>query len=383
MLVYRSGNSPEKAWSGIPAGLARGLHELGFDTRLIDAQPRRSIGLAAKMWAAVGRRNRHGGMYAREIRELNRLTARVRAFPMSTLDAVIQMGSDFGIPFSRRLVTYEDMTVAQLARVERLAELLGTAAIKRWITAQAKSYEAAVGCCVASRWAADSIVSDYGVDPSKVEVVGFGRNYEPRPISRDWTHPHFFFMGYDWERKNGPMVLRAFAHVKERVPDARLDVAGGHPRIQMDGVVAHGPLDISEPRDRAHAESLFETATCFVMPSQFEPFGMVYVEAAAAGIPSIGTTVGGARDVIGEDGGLLVDPSNEQALAEAMVAMCDPNRASTMGAAALKKSRFFTWRAVAERITRVLEHGCGTSVGLLEIPSRPSQRAGPSESLRP
>jgi glycogen synthase len=299
-------------------------------------------------------------MYAPEIRELYRLTARMRARPVSPLDAVIQMGSDFGVPFSRRLVTYEDMTVAQLDRAERFVALLGTAAVKRWIAAQAKCYASAVGCCVASQWAADSIMSDYGVDRSKVHIVGFGRNYEPRPISRDWTHPRFFFLGYDWERKNGPMVLRAFAHVRERVPDARLDIAGGHPPIQMDGVVAHGSFDISEAKDRVRAESLFENATCFVMPSQFEPFGMVYVEAAAAGVPSIGTTVGGARDVIGEEGGLLVDPSNERALVEAMTAVCDPNHASAMGAAALERSRFFTWRAVAERITRVLQLDCST-----------------------
>jgi len=174
-------------------------------------------------------------------------------------------------------------------------------------------------------------------------------------------------MGYDWERKNGPMVLRAFAQLKERMPNARLDLAGGHPRIEMDGVVTHGSLDISQPRDRAQAESLFEAATCFVMPSQLEPFGMVYVEAAAAGVASIGTTVGGARDVIGEEGGLLVDPSDERALADAMAMMCDPNQASTMGNAALKRSRLFTWRAVAERVARVLELDRNSSVDLPEI----------------
>ncbi|MGI8886647.1 MAG: glycosyltransferase family 4 protein [Gaiellaceae bacterium] len=174
-------------------------------------------------------------------------------------------------------------------------------------------------------------------------------------MARDWTRPRFFFMGYDWERKNGPMVLRAFAQLREKFPHARLDVAGGHPRIEMDGIVTHGSLDFSEPSDRAQAEALFEKATCFVMPSKFEPFGMVYVEAAAAGVPSIGTTVGGARDIIGEGAGLLVDPSDERALAEAMAALCDPEIASRMGNAALERSRHFTWPAVAERILQVLE----------------------------
>jgi len=161
-------------------------------------------------------------------------------------------------------------------------------------------------------------------------------------------------MGYDWERKNGELVLRAFARLRERVRDARLDIAGGHPRVDMEGVTAHGPLRLSDPYERAHAEELFESATCFVMPSQCENFGIVYVEAAAAGVPSIGTTIGGAADAIGQEGGQLVDPSNEEALVAAMAAMCDPERARRMGAAARARSHLFTWEAVARRITEAL-----------------------------
>lgn len=366
-LVYRSGNHPEKAWSGIPAGLARGLRELGLESHFIDAEPPRAVTLAAKTWAAFVRGNRHGGMLAPEIRELRCLTAYLRARGAGALDAVIQMGSDFGVPFSGQLAMYEDMTVEQFLRVAQVEPLLGSTAARNWVAAQATCYDVAVACCVASRWAADSIVRDYGVDRSKVHVVGCGRNYEPRSVNRDWAYPRFFFMGYDWERKNGPMLLRAFAHLKEREPDARLDIAGGHPRVEMDGVVAHGPLDVSQPRDRARAHALFETATCFVMPSKFEPFGMVYVEAAVAGVPSIGTIVGGARDVIGEDGGLLVNPSSQEALVEAMALMCQPSRASVMGAAALRRSGLFTWRAVAERIIGVLQPLPRPSVDLADV----------------
>jgi glycogen synthase len=352
-LVYRSGKPREKAWSGTPAGLARGLGELGFNAELIDAEPPRSVTRGAEIWTTLIRGSRHGGMLAPEIRELRRLCASLRA-SRRHLDGVVQMGSDFGVPLPGRVVTYEDQTVAQMARLYPIRDLLGDAAISRWIRAQAKCYEAAVACCVMSGWAADSIVHDYGVDPGKVRIVGAGRNYEPRPIERDWTRARFFFMGYDWKLKNGSLVLRAFARLKERVPDARLDIAGGHPRIDMEGVTAHGPLEFSDPHQRAHAEGLFESATCFVMPSQCEKFGIVYVEAAAAGVPSIGTTVGGAADAIGHEGGVLIDPSDEQALVHAMAAMCDPQRARSMGAAARERSRLFTWRAVAERIRDAL-----------------------------
>jgi glycogen synthase len=353
-LVYRSGLPADRAWSRIPAGLRGGLSELGFEPHSIDAEPRQIVARATKAWATVVRRNRHGGLYAPEIRELRQVTARMRARQLDGLEAVIQMGSDFGIPFSLALATYEDMTVLQRARVDSIENVLGPRALNTWVRAQKTCYDAAVACCAMSSAAAASIVDDYGVEPSKVHVVWAGRNYDPKPVERDWTRPRFFFMGYDWERKNGPLVLRAFARLRSRVEHAQLDVAGHHPRLDVDGVRAHGPLDLSDPHQRVKAEQLFQSATCFVMPSRYEPFGIVYVEAAAAGVPSIGTVVGGARDAIGPGGGLLVDPNDDVALVEAMEAMCDPAKAAAMGAAARERSHLFTWAAVAERIMGAL-----------------------------
>jgi glycosyltransferase involved in cell wall biosynthesis len=100
------------------------------------------------------------------------------------------------------------------------------------------------------------------------------------------------------------------------------------------------------------------------MPSRFEPFGMVYAEAAAAGVPSIGSTVGGAADAIG-DGGLLVDPGDESALLDAMTAMCDPATAAALGRSALERADLFTWTAVARRLLHVLE-----------LPSASTERSG-------
>ena len=264
------------------------------------------------------------------------------------------MGSDFGIPFAGPLATYEDMTVVQRARVDPIEDVLGSRALNSWVKAQKACYEAAAACCAMSSAAAASIVEDYGVEPFKIHVVWAGRNYDPKPVERDWTRPRFLFMGYDWERKNGPLVLRAFARLRSRFEQARLDIAGLHPSVDVEGVCAHGPLDAADPQQRVRAEELFQSATCFVMPSHFEPFGIVYVEAAAAGVPSIGTLVGGAGDAIGPGGGLLVDPNDERALVEAMEAMCDPVRAAAMGGAARERSHLFTWKAVAERIMEAL-----------------------------
>jgi glycosyltransferase involved in cell wall biosynthesis len=170
---------------------------------------------------------------------------------------------------------------------------------------------------------------------------------------RDWSRPRFLFVGLDWERKNGPALLAAFAALRERVPDAHLDVVGGHPRLEADGVTGHGRLDLADPDDRARMRALYESATVFVMPSLHEPLGLSHIEAAAAGIPSIGTTNGGARTFIA-DGGRLVDPADRGALLSAMIELSDGALARRLGERALARAALFTWEKVAERLIRAL-----------------------------
>jgi glycosyltransferase involved in cell wall biosynthesis len=89
------------------------------------------------------------------------------------------------------------------------------------------------------------------------------------------------------------------------------------------------------------------------MPSRIEPFGIVYVEAGAAGTPSIGTTAGGAPYAIGP-GGICVDPDNQVALEDAMLALCAPGTAERLGAMARTHSAQFTWPRIADQILGTL-----------------------------
>ena len=102
------------------------------------------------------------------------------------------------------------------------------------------------------------------------------------------------------------------------------------------------------------------------MPSLHEPAGIVYLEAASAGVPSIGATNGGAATLIGA-GGLVVDPLDADQIYAAMLALADPETARRLGGLAQSHSRLFTWRKVAERLVRALAiPGVDTS-GLAEF----------------
>jgi glycosyltransferase involved in cell wall biosynthesis len=90
------------------------------------------------------------------------------------------------------------------------------------------------------------------------------------------------------------------------------------------------------------------------------------VEAAGAGLASIGTTDGGAATMIGP-GGILVDPGDDGQIFMAMERLADPDTAQRLGELALRHSTLLTWRKVAERLVRALAvPGVDTS-GLAEF----------------
>jgi glycosyltransferase involved in cell wall biosynthesis len=128
---------------------------------------------------------------------------------------------------------------------------------------------------------------------------------------------------------------------------------GWHPPFEAPGVTTHGPLRLDVRADRARLDELFERATCFVMPSRHEPSGIVFSEANAAGVPSIGSTEGGSGELIG-DAGRVVHPDDDDALVAAMLELADPHTAEHLGRNAQRRSRLFTWRAVGERVLRAL-----------------------------
>ena len=356
-------------WSGTPSGIIGGLKEAGAAAVAVSVQPSSLLVRSAALNAVAV-------AYLRPRRDLRAVVSHARAAARASLalssvtnwsapsalaragrlDGIIQIGTGYRLATNVPVATFEDMTVLQVKTHPYSGwELLGQRTINARVAAQRLAYERAVACCLTSPWAADSVIGDYGVAPEKVHVVGVGYNHRaPYTGSRDWNQPRFLFVGIDWARKNGDAVVRAFARLHDELPSARLDVVGGHPPLAHPAVSGHGVLRLDVPEQHARLESLFSKATCFVMPSHSEASAIAYVEAAAAGLPSIGTSEGGSDFLIG-DGGLIVNPKDDDALLDAMRLLSDPDTAPRLGEAAKRRSELFTWRAVAERLLRALE----------------------------
>jgi glycosyltransferase involved in cell wall biosynthesis len=344
--------SPD-TWSGITTGVLAGLREAGavpVPMNLALAPGLEQALLVAGAARTLNLNDREGAEVTMRVRS----SLARRRLAAAGADGIVQIGTRFSLPQDARYVTFEDMTLRQGAQIFPIFNAMSSRVVESWERRRAHIYAHARMCAVASTWAARSVVEDYEVPEGRVSVVGFGANHLAPTGARDWSRPRFLFVGVDWERKGGAQLLRAFARVRETCPQATLDVVGGHPPLAQDGVNGHGLLLHTREQDRARVRELFANSTCFVMPSAVEPFGIVHVEAASAGLPSIATSVGGAGEVLGPGGGIIVDPGDEEGLLSAMLRLADPATARRMGESAQARSALYTWRKVAERLLRAL-----------------------------
>ncbi len=225
-----------------------------------------------------------------------------------------------------------------------------------WVALEGETYRRAGALFPRSEFLRRSLIDDYGCDPERVIRVGGGANFSPAPLEgKDYGRQVALFVGSDFERKGGVLLLRAWREVRRRLPDAQLWIVG--PRRPLAppqaGVVWHGHLS-----DRAALARLYVEATAFVMPSLFEPWGHVFFEAMAYGLPAVGSSQGATPEIV-RDGltGLLVPPGQAAPLAAAITTLLgSPGLASSMGRhAQANLMNGNTWDDVAGRMAPAIE----------------------------
>jgi glycosyltransferase involved in cell wall biosynthesis len=213
------------------------------------------------------------------------------------------------------------------------------------------------------------------IPSDRIHVIGNAVDASFRPISDFWLMSSvrerydigseyvLYFGGFDL-RKNVPRIIRSYAKLPAEMRKRyQLVVAGrlhhlGHPlypdprplvsELNLDGqVIFTGQI---REKDKA---PLYSGATAFVFPSLYEGFGMPVLEAMACGAAVVTSSTSSLPEVAG-DAGVLVDPLSDEAITAALGRLLDdePFRRE-LGERALARSRFFTWRQVAEQTVEV------------------------------
>jgi glycosyltransferase involved in cell wall biosynthesis len=202
--------------------------------------------------------------------------------------------------------------------------------------------------------ARDSLGSDYGVEESRISVVGGGLPYDDPPVPQPLRdEPSILFIGRYFERKGGRVLLEAFDLVRKRVPGATLSIVGAGRDFGVSGVTGYGKV-----ADRQELGNLFRRARALCLPSLYEPYGLVLIEAMAHGIPCVGSAVQSIPEILDEGrAGLLVAPGDADELAEALIRLLtDDELAGSLAAIGPRRvAESLTWDHVAARIAPVLE----------------------------
>lgn len=184
--------------------------------------------------------------------------------------------------------------------------------------------EHAVRVLVWSEFAATMHLEDGIVLREQLEVLPPGLNQLPRvaPDTRPQRTVTFLYIGSDFERKNGQMVLDAFRFVRADFPDTRL-ILIGKPRdgrtFTEPGVEHHHFV----PRSQLLTE-IYQAADVLVLPSKAEGFGLVLVEAMSAGLATIAVRAWAMPEIVDhEQTGFLIRPENLQDLIMFMRTMAE------------------------------------------------------------
>ena len=228
---------------------------------------------------------------------------------------------------------------------------------RAWLEREREAYLRASGIATFSGVVRDSLVEDYAIDPSAIVVTGAGANIAPQPpADRRDDGRTLVFVGRDFRRKGGAVLLRAFRKLRRARPHLRLLIAGPEGSLDLgQGVTNLGELPFERVRD------LLCEATIFVLPTLREPFGIAYLDAMLCEAPCVGTSVGVVPEILG-DAGIVVPPADDAALAGAIAALLDdPARRRALGAAGRRRvlEKGYLWPEVARRLSDLLEGAAG------------------------
>ena len=202
---------------------------------------------------------------------------------------------------------------------------------------------------------------DYILIPNGIYCARFSDSTRSvQPIERfNDGRPNILYVGRMDKRKGFRYLLRAFPRIKQVIPEARLIVVGAFSDKEKAPFVRYArahhlrSVHFVGYASREELPRYYRTATIFCAPSTgFESFGVILLEAMAAGVPIVASDITGYRSVVTDNvEGLLVQPEDDQALAGTITALLrDPGRRAQMSAVGKAKAMQYDWDIVARRV---------------------------------
>lgn len=262
---------------------------------------------------------------------------------------------------------YQDLTVDFIARLRNenpdiskfspLTTNVSEQEVMRRIEITRSFNKACKGIFTMSKWLADDLINITGIDKKKVHYIGGGCNIDItkiNPVNKNGMR--FLFVGKDWDRKNGPLVVKAFQRLRQYYSNVELYIAGPivSPLKSTDnneGIIFLGRKTYEE------LVEYYNLCDYFVMPSKFEAYGIVFAEALIFGLPCIGRNAFAMPEFITDgENGYLVEGNCVDELYQIMKKTLDNKedlKNNVLSQHSLYVNRY-SWNTVASKILDVM-----------------------------
>ena len=215
--------------------------------------------------------------------------------------------------------------------------------------------QAADVCIAASQFTVQSLL-DVGVDRTKIRLLPLGADLSQFTLQRRRADGPFriLFVGGVGQRKGIKYLLQAFERL--RGPGVELTVAGPLPADPHPLTPYREMVRFTGRLDQAQIIQEMQQSHVLVLPSVFEGFGLVIVEAMATGMPVITSTHSAGPEILREGvDGFVLEPDDVDGLTERLERLrTDRERAVEMGLQAARRAQEFSWDRHQERVQQIL-----------------------------
>ncbi len=321
LVVSKYNKESAKDWSGTPHFIYRQIENLYDEVSMFTPQKRIIFRLFAKIARRffkifgnssidLTRTHYYSKAIGKEVgTEINR----------SKPDLVVGIAASIELAYVETDIPIIHLTDATYSKlVNYYQEFTG---LWRWLENAGNQIESRIiqnakAVICSSDWASSSIILDYGKPDGSVFTILLGANVKDMPCA---FTPDFktkfngtcklLFVGKDWERKGGDLVLETYNELVRSGFDIDLTIVGCIPTHPTNDpnihVISH--LNKDKIADLKKINDLYNNSSFLIVPTKAEAYGLVFAEAAAFGTPVLAPKTGGVPSIVidGKTGILL------------------------------------------------------------------------------
>lgn len=359
VLYEENTNNPIETWSGTSYQLKEALKRY-FDVIYVDAKDSMLLSLVKIIAKKIEKKTVSRllkPLYEKQHKkQITQKLKKYNTIPVLEISENVDVDNDFYL--------YRDMSYACYPYVlnkfkddnndygHGMLKHISNDVLEQRIKNEKKLINKSKGSFLMGQWITDILISKYPDEQEKYITVGGGLNNDfIKSNEKKDINKKILFVGKDYLRKGGDLVEEAFKIVKEKYDkDAELIIVGPEINNYNDGVTYLGNVGKKE------LSKYFNECSIFCMPSRFEAYGLVFIEAQCYGLPIVAIDDYEMHYFV-QDGinGYLINKYDANELAEALhKALNNKEMIDNVRINANQFQKTHTWDVVAKKIADVI-----------------------------